>query len=138
MVCLFPKAKFRNRVPSTRKAAEPLPGPLRRNHGFDGPVESKPLIVAFGATPRKPAAVGDRVNPPEFLGRTFVLEHDVIDGAPMPPCLQRLRELMKDGFGLQAPPSPDPGHAALFKFVPTLDGRTLDQPSLPRNASSRS
>ncbi len=64
------------------------------------PIEFHPLTVALGAVARKPAVVGDRVEPREFLGMTAVFDHDVVDGAPMAMFLQRLRELMESGFGL--------------------------------------
>ncbi len=68
------------------------------------PVEFHPLTVALGAVARKPAVVGDRVEPREFLGVTVVFDHDVVDGAPVARFLQRLRELMEGAYGLEAPP----------------------------------
>ncbi len=59
-----------------------------------------PLTVALGAIARKPAVVGDRVEPREFLGMTFLFNHDVVDGAPIAMFLERLRELMETGYGL--------------------------------------
>ena len=64
------------------------------------PIEFHPLTVALGAIARKPAVVGDRVEPREFLGMTLMFDHDVIDGAPMALFLQRLRELIESGCGL--------------------------------------
>lgn len=64
------------------------------------PIEFHPLTVALGAIARKPAIVGERVEPREFLGMTLMFDHDVIDGAPMAMFLQRLRELIESGHGL--------------------------------------
>ena len=64
------------------------------------PVEFHPLTVALGAISRKPAVVGERVEAREFLGMTFVFDHDVIDGAPMALFLQRVRELVETAYGL--------------------------------------
>jgi pyruvate/2-oxoglutarate dehydrogenase complex dihydrolipoamide acyltransferase (E2) component len=64
------------------------------------PIEFHPLTVALGAIARKPAVVGERVEPREFLGMTLMFDHDVIDGAPMAMFLQRLRELIESGYGL--------------------------------------
>ncbi len=64
------------------------------------PIEFHPLTVAVGAVSRKPALVGDRVEPREFVGLTVIFDHDVIDGAPMAMFLTRLRELMESGYGL--------------------------------------
>ncbi len=64
------------------------------------PVEFHPLTVALGTISRKPAVVGERVEPREFLGMTFVFDHDVIDGAPMALFLQRVRDLVETGYAL--------------------------------------
>jgi pyruvate/2-oxoglutarate dehydrogenase complex dihydrolipoamide acyltransferase (E2) component len=64
------------------------------------PIEFHPLTVGLGAIARKPAVVGDTVVPREFLGMTLMFDHDVIDGAPMAGFLQRLRELIESGYGL--------------------------------------
>lgn len=64
------------------------------------PIEFHALTVALGAVARKPAVVGDRVEPREYLGMTLVFDHDVIDGAPMAMFLQRLRDLMESAYGL--------------------------------------
>ena len=64
------------------------------------PVEFHPLTATLGAIARKPAVVGDRVEPRDFLGLTLVFDHDVIDGAPMAMFLQWVRELMEGGYGL--------------------------------------
>ncbi len=64
------------------------------------PITFQPLVVALGAIARKPAVVGDRIEPREFVGMTVVFDHDVVDGAPMAMFLQRLRDLMESGYGL--------------------------------------
>jgi pyruvate/2-oxoglutarate dehydrogenase complex dihydrolipoamide acyltransferase (E2) component len=64
------------------------------------PIEFHPLTVALGAITRKPAIVGERVEPREFLGMTLMFDHDVIDGAPMATFLERLRDLIESGYGL--------------------------------------
>ncbi len=64
------------------------------------PIEFHPLTVALGAIARKPAVVGDRVEPREVLGLTLMFDHDVIDGAPMAAFVLRLRELIETGYGL--------------------------------------
>ncbi len=64
-----------------------------------------PLTVALGATSRKPALVGDRVEPREVLGVTFLFNHDVVDGAPVALFLERLKELVESAYGLAGPSS---------------------------------
>lgn len=77
-------------------------GAVGRGSNWGIPIEFHPLTVALGSVARKPAVVGERVEPREFVGMTVVFDHDVIDGAPMAMFLQRLRELMEGGFGLSA------------------------------------
>lgn len=70
------------------------------------PVDFHPLSVALGAISRKPAVVGDHVEPREFLGVTLMFNHEVIDGAPMAMFAQRLRDLVEGAYGLEASGSP--------------------------------
>lgn len=70
------------------------------------PITYQPLIVALGAIARRPAVVGDRIEPREFIGMTVAFDHDVVDGAPMAMFLQRLRELMESGYGLHVEAAP--------------------------------
>lgn len=66
------------------------------------------LQVALGAIARKPVIVGERVEPREFLGLTLMFDHDAIDGAPMAMFLQRLRERIESGYGLEMVPGRAP------------------------------
>lgn len=59
-----------------------------------------PLTVALGGISRKPAVVGDHVEPREFLGMSLLFNHDVVDGAPVARFLDRLRDLVESGYGL--------------------------------------
>jgi pyruvate/2-oxoglutarate dehydrogenase complex dihydrolipoamide acyltransferase (E2) component len=73
---------------------------VRGGSSWGIPIEFHPLTVALGGIARKPAVVGERTEPREFLGMTLMFDHDLIDGAPMAMFLQRLRELIESGYGL--------------------------------------
>jgi len=53
-----------------------------------------------GGISRKPAVVGDRIEPREILHLTVGFDHDVVDGAPAARFVQRLTELIEGGYGL--------------------------------------
>lgn len=61
-------------------------------------VQSLGLVV--GGIARKPAIVGDRIEPREILSLTVVFDHDVVDGAPAARFVKRLVELIENGYGL--------------------------------------
>jgi pyruvate/2-oxoglutarate dehydrogenase complex dihydrolipoamide acyltransferase (E2) component len=66
--------------------------------GITPPAHSLGLVV--GAIARKPAVVGDRIEPREILHLTVGFDHDVVDGAPAARFVQRLTELIESGYGL--------------------------------------
>jgi pyruvate/2-oxoglutarate dehydrogenase complex dihydrolipoamide acyltransferase (E2) component len=53
-----------------------------------------------GSISRKPAVVGDRIEPREILNLTVVFDHDVVDGAPAARFVGRLVEAIESGNGL--------------------------------------
>lgn len=60
--------------------------------------ESLGLVV--GSIARKPAVVGDRVEPREILHLTVTFDHDIVDGAPAARFTRRLVELIESAHGL--------------------------------------
>jgi pyruvate/2-oxoglutarate dehydrogenase complex dihydrolipoamide acyltransferase (E2) component len=58
------------------------------------------LSLVVGGMQRKPAVVGDQIEPREFLSLTVSFDHDVVDGAPAARFTQRLKELIECGYGL--------------------------------------
>jgi hypothetical protein len=62
------------------------------------PMHSLGLVV--GGIARKPAVVGDRIEPRELLNLTVAFDHDVVDGAPAARFVQRLLALIESGYGL--------------------------------------
>jgi pyruvate/2-oxoglutarate dehydrogenase complex dihydrolipoamide acyltransferase (E2) component len=58
------------------------------------------LGLVVGGIARKPAVVGERVEPREILNLTVMFDHDVVDGAPATRFTRRLVELIESGYGL--------------------------------------
>lgn len=59
------------------------------------------LALIVGSIARKPAVVGERIEPREILNLTILFDHDIIDGAPAARFAQRLVELIESGEGLR-------------------------------------
>jgi hypothetical protein len=59
-----------------------------------------PGLAGLGIA-RKPAVVEERVEPRDLLNITVAFDHDVVDGAPAARFVQRLVELIEDGYGLE-------------------------------------
>jgi pyruvate/2-oxoglutarate dehydrogenase complex dihydrolipoamide acyltransferase (E2) component len=65
------------------------------------PIGIHPLIVAVGAIAKRPGIVDEQIVVREYIGLTVMFDHDVTDGAPVARFIQRLQELMVDGYGLR-------------------------------------
>ena len=63
--------------------------------GWGLPVTNHTLQLTLGGIARKPAYVGERIEPREFLSVTISLDHDLVDGAPAARFAQRLKELVE-------------------------------------------
>jgi len=59
------------------------------------------LCLIVGGIGRKPAVVGDRVEPREMLNLTVAFNHHVVDGAPAARFSRKLVELIESGYGLE-------------------------------------
>ncbi len=64
------------------------------------PVGIHPLVFALGGIAKKPGLVSGIIEVREYLGMTILFDHDVTDGAPVVRFVQRLRELIENGYGL--------------------------------------
>ncbi|RPI87948.1 MAG: dehydrogenase [Chloroflexi bacterium] len=58
------------------------------------------LDLVVGTISRKPAVIGDRIEPREILNLTVVFDHDVVDGAPAARFVERLMDQIESGCGL--------------------------------------
>ncbi len=59
-----------------------------------------PVSFGISSVVKKPAVVKNQIEIRDMLHLTVLLDHDVIDGAPMARFLQRLSELAEKGYGL--------------------------------------
>jgi hypothetical protein len=90
--------------------------------GFGTP-DGHTLSLVVGGIARKPAVVGDRIEPREMLSLTVAFNHDVVDGAPAARFTQRLKELIESGCGLdtdQTPSTATDAEQAAGRTVPVL------------------
>ena len=59
------------------------------------------LGITVGGIAEKPGVVEGRIEIREYLGVTVSMDHDIIDGAPAARFVQRLKELVESGYGLE-------------------------------------
>jgi len=70
--------------------------------GWAIPTTNYTLQITLGGIAEKPAFVNGQVENREFLCMTISLDHDIVDGAPAARFIQRLKELIESGYGLDA------------------------------------
>ncbi len=59
------------------------------------------LQLTVGGIERKPGIVDGTIEPREYLNLTVTVDHDVVDGAPAARFVQRLKELVEGGQGIE-------------------------------------
>ena len=69
-------------------------------YGWAIPIGIHPVVFALGNIARKPGIVGEEIKIREYLSMTVLFDHDVTDGAPVVRFIQRLKELLEMGYGL--------------------------------------
>lgn len=69
-------------------------------YGWAIPIGIHPLVFALGNIARKPGVVGEEIAIREYLSMTILFDHDVTDGVPVFRFVQRLNELLEQGYGL--------------------------------------
>jgi len=68
--------------------------------GWGIPVPNHSLQLTLGGIDEKPGVVADRIEIREYLSVTVSFDHDVIDGAPAARFIQRLKDMIESGYGL--------------------------------------
>lgn len=71
--------------------------------GWGIPVPNHTLQLTLGGIAEKPGVVDRRIEVREYLSVTVSFDHDIVDGAPAARFIERLRELIESGFGLENP-----------------------------------
>lgn len=69
--------------------------------GWAIPVTNHTLQLTLGGIAQKPALINGHFENREYLCVTVSLDHDIIDGAPAARFIQRLKELIENGHGLE-------------------------------------
>ena len=68
--------------------------------GWGIPVSNHTLQITLGGITEKPAFVQGQIENREYLCVTISLDHDIVDGAPAARFVQRLKELIEEGYGI--------------------------------------
>lgn len=69
--------------------------------GWGIPVTNHTLQITLGGIAERPSLVNGQIENREYLCVTITLDHDIIDGAPAARFIQRLKELIESGHGLE-------------------------------------
>jgi pyruvate/2-oxoglutarate dehydrogenase complex dihydrolipoamide acyltransferase (E2) component len=80
-------------------------GMFGKVNGWFLPLGMTPLVVGLGAVTRKPWALGDQIQLRDILHLSLLLDHDVVDGAPMARFVARLAWLLVQAWGLETAPA---------------------------------
>ena len=68
--------------------------------GWGIPITPAPLMVTVGGIGKRPVLNEGKIENREHLSLTISVDHDIIDGAPAARFVERLRELIESGRGL--------------------------------------
>lgn len=69
--------------------------------GWAIPATNHSLQITLGGIAQKPALINGQLENREYLCVTVSLDHDIIDGAPAARFIQRLKEMIESGHGLE-------------------------------------
>ncbi len=71
--------------------------------GWGIPSPSPTLMITVGGIGEKPGVVDGQIAIREYLSLTISCNHELIDGAPVARFIQRLKDLIESGYGLDNP-----------------------------------
>jgi pyruvate/2-oxoglutarate dehydrogenase complex dihydrolipoamide acyltransferase (E2) component len=69
-------------------------------NGWFIPASVHPVCFGIGKIAKKAVVVDDKIEIREMLNMTVLLDHDVIDGAPMARFISKLADNIEKGAGL--------------------------------------
>ena len=75
-------------------------GMMGRVNGWFIPISIHPICFGLGSIIKKPVVIDDKIEAREMLNMSILLDHDVIDGAPMARFISQLSKNIESGFGL--------------------------------------
>jgi pyruvate/2-oxoglutarate dehydrogenase complex dihydrolipoamide acyltransferase (E2) component len=76
-------------------------GMFGQGSGWGIPITDYTLALTIGGIAEKPGMVAGRIEVREYLSLTVSADHDVVDGAPLARFVERLKELIECGYGLE-------------------------------------
>lgn len=95
------RPRLRKRVAGTVSVT--AVGMFGRGAGWGIPISDYTLVLTVGGIAERPAFAADgSLERREYLSLTVSVDHDVVDGAPAARFIQRLKELIESGHGLDA------------------------------------
>jgi len=68
--------------------------------GWGIPVSNHTLQITLGGIAEKPALINGQIENRKYLCVTISFDHDIVDGAPAARFVQRLKELIEGGYGI--------------------------------------
>lgn len=75
-------------------------GSIENVNGWFIPISVHPICFGIGNITKKPVVVNDKIEIREMLNMTILLDHDVIDGAPMARFISNLSKNIENGIEL--------------------------------------
>lgn len=75
-------------------------GMMGKIHGWFIPISVHPVCFGIGSVVKKPVVVNDKIEIREILYMTVLIDHDVIDGAPMARFISDLSKNIENGMYL--------------------------------------
>ena len=75
-------------------------GMMGNVHGWFIHTSIHPISFGVGSIIKKPRVIKDQIEIREILYMTVLIDHDVIDGAPMARFISKLSKNIESGYGL--------------------------------------
>ena len=75
-------------------------GMMGKVNGWFLPISVHPICFGISSVMKKPAVIDDKIEIREMLNMSILMDHDVIDGAPMARFIQDLSKNIEKGLNL--------------------------------------
>lgn len=75
-------------------------GMMGKVNGWFIPISVHPICFGISSVIKKPTVIGDRIEIREILNMSILIDHDVIDGAPMARMISDLSKNIENGLNI--------------------------------------
>ncbi len=75
-------------------------GMMGKVNGWFIPISVHPICFGISSIIKKPTVMNDRIEIREILKMSILIDHDVIDGAPMARCISELSKNVENGLNI--------------------------------------